>query len=297
MKLYREITPLQQKEVFGIFDYPDASFDYPLHSHPEYEINLVRNGAGNRIVGDKVEKYRDTDLVLLGPNLSHSWDNADIDKNTCPHTAVIFIQFEEHLLDNLLTKEDFYPIKVMLQYAHRGIEFLGETKAIAIDKMQALHKLSGFDATIAFFQFLHFLSHSKDKRLIASPGYSSQITLKQSIRLDEVYLFIQENFHRPISLEEVAQVANMSTSAFSHYFKRSTNRNFSAFLRDIRLGHASRLLTTTQLNISEIAFQCGYSNLSNFNRLFKKYKEMTPFAYRKQVDYTIKDFEERFVEE
>jgi len=295
MKLYREITPLQSKDFFGIYHYPKATFDYPLHSHPEYEINLVMNGAGNRVVGDKVDKYEEVDLALLGPNLTHCWDNVDADKHNYPVASVIFIQFEEHLFDHLLTKEVFLPIKTMLQYSTRGIEFTGVTRTKAMKRLKAMLKQDTFEASLSFLKLLQFLATSEEKRLIASPGYATKIIPKESKRIDEVYAFIQDNFHKPIKVEEVATLANMSVSAFSHYFKKSTNRSFIRFLTEVRLGHACQLLTTTQMDISEIAFQTGYANLSNFNRLFKKYKGCTPLQFRNKIDYNFPSTSERYL--
>ncbi len=297
MKLYREITPLQSNDFFGIYHYPEATFDYPLHSHPEYEITLQMNSAGNRVIGDKIDKYENIDLALIGPNLTHSWDNVDADKKKYPVASVIFIHFEEHLFDHLLTKEVFLPIKMMLQYATRGIVFKGKTRAKAAKQMKAMLKQSLFEASISFLKLLQLLATSDEKRLIASPGHATKIVPKESKRIEEVYSFIQDNFHKPIKVEAAAELANMSVSAFSHYFKKSTNRSFIRFLTEVRLGHACQLLTTTQLDISEIAFQTGYSNLSNFNRLFKKYKDCTPIQYRNKIDYNFPSSSERYLSE
>ena len=297
MKIYREITPLQPQDVFSIYHNPDSFFGYPLHSHPEYEINMISKGKGTRIIGDKVDKYEDTDLALLGPNLHHYWDNSEVDKNIFPTTAVTFIQFEEHLFGNFLHKADFQPIRLMLQYAARGIEFYGQTKIDAMEQMQHLTRLEGFEATLQFLKFLHFLATSEEKRLIASAGYSTKIITKESRRMDEVYQYILQNFHKKMPIKEVAAIANMSESAFSHFFKKSTNRSYMLFVTEIRLRQACQLLTASQLNISEIAFKCGYSNLSNFNRLFKKYKGCTAIEYRNKMEYSVSDFEDRFVEE
>ena len=283
MKLYRQIVPLQPKDFFRIHHYPNATLDGPLHSHPVYEINLVINGAGNRIVGDEVDKYENIDLTLLGPNLKHYWDNVDADKHNNLVASVIIIQFEEHLFDYLFSKEAFLSIKTMLQYAKRGIEFTGATRIKAMNRLKNMLQLKPFEASIAFLKLLQLLATSNEKRLIASVGYATKIIPKAHTRLDKVYAFIQDNFNKPIKAEEVAKLANMSTSAFSHYFKKATNKSFIQFLTEVRLGHVCQLLITTQLNISEIAFQTGYSNLSNFNRLFKKYKGCSPIQFRNKI--------------
>jgi len=283
MKLYRQITVVQPKDFFRICHYPKVTFDYPAHSHPAYEINLVMNGSGNRLVGGEVDKYEKIDLTLLGPNLIHCWDNVDADKHKYPVASIIIIQFEENLLDYLFTKEAFLPIKTMLQYAKRGIEFTGATRTKAMNQLKTMLNLEPFEASISFLRLLQLLAISDEKRLITSSGYTTKIIPKECTRIDEVYAFIKDNFHKPIKAEEAAKLANMSTSAFSHYFKKSTNKSFMRFLTEVRLGHVCQLLTTTQLHINEIAFQTGYSNISNFNRLFKKYKGCTPIQFRNKI--------------
>ena len=254
-----------------------------IRDSPVYEINLVINGAGNRIIGDKVDKYEQIDLTLLGPNLEHYWDNVDADKHNQLTASVIIIQFEAHLFDSLFSKEGFLSIKTMLQYAKRGIEFTGATRMKAMNQLKNMLQLKPFEASISFLKLLQLLATSNEKRLIASIRYATKIIPKAHTRLDKVYAFIQDNFHKPIKAEEVAKIANMSTSTFSHYFKKATKKSFTRFLMDVRLGHVCQLLTTTQLSISEIAFQTGYSNLSNFNRLFKKYKGCSPIQFRNKI--------------
>ncbi|MEM6319107.1 MAG: AraC family transcriptional regulator, partial [Bacteroidota bacterium] len=267
MKIYREITLVNPQEVFGLFNHPKATFDYPLHNHPEYEINLIMRASGSRIVGDKVEKYKDCDLVLLGPYLNHTWDGDDTDLKKYPTTHTIVLQFEETLFDSeLFSKSVFYPIKTMLAYSVRGIEFSGKTRVIVMKKLLQLVEKTGFEAVLSFLEILQIMATSEENRLIASAGYSSKIMSPESKRMDVVYAFILENFRKKITAQQVANIINMSESAFSHFFKKSTNRSFSKFLTDTRLGEACKLLLETQHSVSEICFQCGYTNLSNFNR-------------------------------
>lgn len=295
MKIYREITPLKPQDVFGLFNYPEAEFDYPLHNHPEYEINLIMRASGTRIVGDKVEKYQDWDLVLLGPYLNHTWDGSDTNKQQYPTTHTIVLQFEEHLFQTaLLSKEAFQSIKRMLDFSVRGIEFYGETRTKATDKLMRLTELQGFEAAICFLEILQYLSISEENRLIASAGFAAKNKVPGSAKIDKVYDYLRKNYQNKISIKQVADIANMSESAFSHFFKKSTNRNFTTFLMELRLGEACRRLLNTQESVSEICFNCGYTNLSNFNRLFKKYKGMTPVAFRQQVSYHQSTIAKRF---
>jgi len=267
-----------------------------LHNHPEYEINLVMKASGNRIIGDKMEKYHDFDMVLLGPYLNHAWDGADTDKQKYPKTHTVVLQFGEKLFQNsFLSKRVFQPIKTMLDYSVRGIEFCGVTRKRVTDKMLKLVDMDEFEGAITFLKILQILATSKENRFISSAGYSSKISSPENKRMDRVYEFIMNNYQKKITLHQVANMVNMSDSAFSHFFKKSTKRSFSKFLTDARLTHACKQLLETQDSVSEICFQCGYTNLSNFNRLFKKYKGMTPVAYRQQIRYELPVVAKRFV--
>lgn len=296
MKIYREIIPIMSKDVFGIFNCPKAIFEYPLHNHPEYEINLILKASGNRTVGDKVEKYEDCDLVLLGPYLNHCWDISDTDKIKYPNTHNIVIQFEENLFQNsILSKDTFQDINMMLNYSLRGIVFFGETRNQAIQKILQLVDLEPFERTIKILELLQMLATSKENRLISRTPASSKINSPESKKMNKVYNFIMANYHKKITAPQVAGMINMSESAFSHFFKKSTNKSFTKFLTEIRLSKVCIKLIGTQDTVSEICYQCGYTNLSNFNRLFKKYKGMTPLRYRQQAKYNVSNLDKKYI--
>jgi len=292
MTVIQEIPPIQSKDFFKIVRTTDSKIGDQLHFHRAYEISLVVGGSGKRIIGDKIDTYQDSDMVLLGPNLKHRWDIT----SSCQVSTNInrtIIHFTEDSLSPLIAKEVFYPIKIMLQHASRGVEFLGNTKEKAAQIIQNISITNTFEASLEFLKVLHLLATTKEKRFIASPGYSSKIIPQINQRIDKVYEYIQHNFHQPITVKEVAKLANMSTSAFSHYFKKSTNQSFIRFLTEVRLGKACELLCSTSLGISEIANKTGYANISNFNRLFKKYKGCTPIEFRNKITYSIMDYKEQ----
>ncbi len=281
MQVYREITPVTEEDFFFIQHHYKPDFDYPIHVHPEYELNLVLNCEGERIIGDSVEPFGPIDLVLIGPNVHHSWESSPASQTE--NAKVITIQFREDLFgETMLRTKSMHCIRKMLSESKRGIVFSGKTLAVAIEKLEALSKLpSDFQSTILFMELLNFLALSQEQRMLISEGFNQRTISIHSKRIDRVHNFLKDNFTRPISLGEVAELANMSESAFSHFFKRSTNKSFTQFLIDLRLGHAARLLLETQENISQICYACGFNNVSNFNRLFKKHKGTTPQDYRK----------------
>jgi AraC-like DNA-binding protein len=286
MRIYREITPVREDDVFIIRDYHNPKFEYPIHNHPELELNLVINCAGNRIVGDSVAKYSLKDLVLIGSDVYHRWDDDDLDYDNRPGPPlVITIQFDKNLFDaKMLSKKAFYAIRLLLDQSVRGIQFHGETLEQSIELLQTIVQAGEFEKVLGFLQLMQLLATSKERSFLASTGFSSKPEHSKSQRINDVYEYILNNFNKKIGLKDVAAIANMSDSAFSHFFKKSTNKSFTQFVIDLRIGHACKLLLESQDTISQICYNCGFSNVSNFNRLFKKNKGLSPYNYRKQFD-------------
>lgn len=283
MKIYREITPVTSSDVFVLLDSINKGFDYPIHNHPEYELNLVMGASGKRIVGDSTRKYHQSDLALIGPYLFHKWDNS-IRKGTIDEPCrVITIQFDMHLFESqFLLKQPFHQIRALLKSSYRGIQFKGKTFEKARDLMIRLADASGIERVTLFLQLLDFLSKSVEIEYLASEGFDITSLQTSSTRLHAAYQYLIKNFTRQsLNIEEVASKVNLSGSAFSHFFKKCTNKNFTRFLIDMRLGYACKLLVSSDDLISQICFQSGFNNVSNFNRLFKKYHHCSPYEFRK----------------
>jgi AraC-like DNA-binding protein len=281
MKVYREITPLQHSDIFVVLDSFNNSFDYPIHNHPELELNLVIGSSGARIVGDSSERYVHQDLVLTGPYLFHKWDGDE----EHGHSRVITVQFRMDLFNSqFFEKSRFSKIRRLLLDASRGIHFFGKTFEEAARLMIELTEDGGFLNVVNFLQLLNLLACSKERNYLASEGFSPQATPSKGNRIQIAYAYILKNFRKKdIRIGGVAEQLNMSVSAFSHFFKKYTNKSFRQFLIDVRLGHACRLLLDTDQDVKEICFDSGFNNLANFNRLFKKYRSCTPLAFRRRA--------------
>lgn len=273
----REITPIKPDDFFIILNHKNAKFDFPVHYHPEYELNLVLNSSGKRIVGDSLADYQERDLVLIGPNTYHAWKGDPAYKNC----RVVTIQFHEDLFsESFLNKKLMGPIKEMLDRSKRGIEFAEATQDYVIPKILDLTQTTGFDSFLAFLSLLFDLSISRDQKVLCSPTFQNERDTQKSRRIQKVVDHIHSHYMDDIKLPEVSAMINMSETAFSHFFKKRTHKSFSDYLIDIRIGHASRSLLETNKNISEICYECGFNNLSNFNRIFKKKKNCTPSQFR-----------------
>lgn len=288
MKIYREITPLNNKDAFVLSNYDNPTFDYPLHNHKEYELCLTLNCKGNRIVGDSVTKYSRKDLVLIGPYVYHRWDNSDMPEGLGKNSRTIVVQFDNELFESsLLQKEAFYPIKKMLLRSTRGIHFDEEIVDHVADRLLKLEHMDGFQGIIEFLSLLNFLATNSNQQLLTSTSFNAKPEELGNKRISDVYEFIMNNYTQRIKVTQASEIANMSESAFSHFFKKCTKKSFTQFVVELRIGLACKLLMETQDTISQICFNCGFNNISNFNRLFKKYKKTTPLQYRQKVEMVL----------
>lgn len=274
----REITPLTEEDFFIVLNNYHAKFDFPVHYHPEYELNLVFNSKGKRIIGDSIQDYHNMDMVLIGPNTPHAWTG----ENDHDDVRVITIQFQKDVLsDATLNRKLMAPIREMLAKSYRGIAFSQTTIFDLQKRIVQLSDKSGFDSFIELLSILYDLSISRNQKLLSSSSYVNKYEDTKSRRIKKVTDYIYENYSHSIKLKEVADLINMSETAFSHFFKKRTHRSFSDFVNDVRVGNAARLVVESEKSMAEIGYECGFNNLSNFNRIFKKKKGCTPSEFKK----------------
>jgi AraC-like DNA-binding protein len=286
-ELLREITPLTQNDCFTLFKRIKSDFDFPLHYHEEYELNLIINAKGaRRIVGDNTEEIDDLELVLVGSNLQHSWFN---NKCTSKEITEVTIQFHKTLFDDkFLRRNQLSFIRVMLEKSASGILFSKDTTQQLAPRIIELNQKHGFDSILELMSILHDLSISRNMKILSSSTFtnSGDQFNYNSRRIEKTMDYVNRNFDKPITLGEVAKLANMSEVSFSRFFKQRTSNTFIDSLTEIRLGHATRKLIDTTISIAEVANQCGFNNISNFNRTFKKREKCTPKEFRESFSGT-----------
>lgn len=274
-----EITPLTPGDCFTIFSRIKQKFDFPLHYHDEYELNLIINAPGaKRIVGGHLEVIDDLELVLVGPNLYHAWMT-----HQCQSEAIteITIQFHHDLFDEkLLRRNQLSFVKSMLDRSQRGVAFSRETIQAIKERIISLNQKSGFDSVLELMSILHDLSISRNIKTLSEPFFSNEKPTYNSRRIEKVFEYMNANYSKHITLAEVSKIANMPEASFSRFIKKRTNKTFIDSLNEIRLGHASRMLIDTTYTVAEIAYKCGFNNISNFNRLFKRKKLCIPKEFR-----------------
>jgi AraC-like DNA-binding protein len=276
-RIIREIAPLSKDDFFIIMNHTDAKFDFPVHFHPEYELNLVLNASGKRIIGDSILDFDTPDLVLVGPNTPHAWTGDS--KNA----QVVTIQFHPDFpSEQFLSKKVAKPIQELLEQSSLGVKFSDQTTKEVSERIMKLSTMNGFDSVLEMMSLLYDLANSRNRTSLSSPAYVKQYDTSKSRRIKLVNKYLIENLHQVIKINEVAELVNMSPSAFSHFFKKRTQRSFTEYLTEIRIGAAARMLIDSEKNISEICYDCGFNNVSNFNRSFKTQKGCTPSEFRTQ---------------
>lgn len=293
-----EITLLRENELLHLETRHKKHFDYPLHKHTEIELNYIRHYHGlRRVIGDSVEDCKgDRELVLVGPGLEHRWEE---NENFEPRdTYEVTIQFSAELFDGGPFKNsNFNGIVQMMRSCRQGISFGPKAISQAEPILEEMSQLEpGFHRFQKLMLLLYELSRTEDYRLLATESFSRQHTINDNQRIEAVVNYIQAHHTEPIRLEKLAEIAYMSPTAFSHFFRLRTHKSVSDYIIDERIGHAIRLLVDRNKNILEICYECGFQNVSNFNRQFLKRRNCTPSAYRaayqksKAVQQAAKDY-------
>ena len=278
-EIQQEIVPITQDDLFVIKNHPNAKFDYPIHCHPEYEINLVMNTSGIRVVGDDEEAFDELDLVMTGPFVPHVW------KSELVTNHVITIQFSSDLLSfQMINKRLFMPIRRLLIDSMQGLHFYGPEAERIRNEIVEITRMQGFQTATKFLNILNLLAYAPRRKLVSNMYESENlVNSSKSRRITKACKYIEENISQKISLSDVAMLVNMSDSAFSHFFKKKTGISFITYVNNLRVAKACDLLASTSLSASEICYDCGFNNKSNFIRIFTKRKNMTPIEYRNHI--------------
>lgn len=258
---------------------------YPLHYHAENELMFVHKSYGTRFVGDSIQEFQDGDLVLLGSQLPHYWkfDQKFRGKDPPYRAKATVIHFPENFFATQVEEyPEFAAIKQLLRQARRGVHFGPETAQLLEAQVLELHGLSNFEQMICFLKILQQLAKSIDYNLLASEGYQPEFQDIQEERLRKVMKYLNYHYKNKVSLEDVAEIARLHPTAFCRFFKEKTSRTLTEFITEIRIGHACRLLTHSDKSVSQICYECGFNNLANFNRKFKRLTKYTPSQYQQQ---------------
>ncbi len=275
MRASYEKIPVNNDASFLVRRIQTQYFDAPLHFHPEYELTLIINGNGKRFVGDSVENFESGDLVLLGSNLPHFWRS---DKPSETISEAIVVQFSTDFVQNILGKlPECKSIISMLVAAKSGIKF----NTLLAPLLEKLMAEKGLKRLTILIELLEIFSQSTDYQLLASEYFNIKPDYAENERMRKILEFMLDNFQDEVSINDVADLANLTVPSFCRYFKARTQKTYVDYLHEIRVSHARKLLIDNELSISQIGLECGFQNLSNFHRIFKKQVGITPLTYRK----------------
>jgi YesN/AraC family two-component response regulator len=252
------------------------------HFHPEYEITLNTKSNGTRIVGDSIELFDQYDLVLIGSNIPHSW-NYYRKKTSNPEEQGIMLHFKlSSLGEALLSQHELHPVKHLLIDSERGIVFSVEDAKKAEVYLVNMVRNKGIDKMINFFNVLKILCSSEKKTVLCSENYKQAFDERGNKKMTDIYNYVRENFSKPITLEKASRITHMGPFAFSRYFKKNCGAGFIEYLNRVRMNKACHLLRETEYQVHDIAAQCGFSSISNFNKQFRKTEGLAPRDYRAQ---------------
>jgi AraC-like DNA-binding protein len=250
------------------------------HFHPEYEVMLNTESNGTRIVGDSVEIFDHYDLVLIGGNIPHCW-NYYRNEISNPKDRGIMLHFKlSSLGEALLSQHELHSVRKLLMDSERGILFsVEDAKKTESHLVNMVHN-KGIEKMISFFSVLKIMCSSDKRSLLCTENYKRAFDERGNKKMTDIFDYVRENYSKPITLEKVSRMVYMSPFAFSRYFKKYAGSGFVEYLNKVRMNKAGHLLRETEYQVHEIASQCGFSSISNFNKQFRRTEGLAPRDYR-----------------
>ncbi len=277
-----EKTPQSQWESFHCEVVNGDSYNAAWHFHPEYQITLVIKSCGYRLVGDNITPLHAGDLVLVGSNLPHVWQQ-ERESRTDPAHAVhaVIVRFLETFAGrDFLDIPEMKEVRRLLQRSGRGLRATGTTRQAVAEKMRRLPEATGLDRISGLLSILNALARSNELKPVASAGFVPVLNGSDQDRMQRVCDYIHAHLEEPIERASVAREAHLSQGAFSRFFKLRTGKTLPGYINELRVGRACRLLAENETRITDIALECGFANLANFNRRFLEITGLTPRNYR-----------------
>lgn len=278
MKIQLEQIRTDEKSSFRLLHNPRLNDLFYWHFHPEFELVYIEGANGTRHVGDHISKFEESDLVLIGSNIPHL--NFDYGIQTDYNKEVLHVSpnFKNTVFNEIPELTELFKLFEMSQH---GIAFAGETKKEVGKLLQKLYLLPPFEQFLQVLHIFEILASSEEYMLLHEKPVVTKYNQKQQHRLRNIYAFIDENYHRKITVNEVAALSNLGKEAFCRYFKKATGNSFIGFLNQYRVSQAKRLLLAGK-NVGETCYDCGFESLSYFNRTFKKVANENPSQFKKR---------------
>lgn len=280
-----EKVTLQQEQSFALKEDILPHIEIGWHWHPEYELVLLAESYGKKVVGDYVGDFQAGEVLLIAPQVPHYMRNdpafyqGDPDK----YCRAVVVHFQEDFLGPaFFGQPEMAPLRQLLQRSQRGLQIHGPTREVIASRLENMLQQQGFDRILTLLQALQIMAASNDLQPLTSLGYARPPLSRDASRIDRVFDFIFQHYTEDLSLNRVAKEAHLSPSAFCKFFKKHTGKTFSQALNEIRIGHACQLLQAPNCTVTEACYQSGYQHLSYFHRQFKAITGYAPRAYKRQ---------------
>ena len=273
------VTDAAESFLWRLDDYPWARNVWNIH--PEYEIHLVRNASGVALVGDGIERFEPGYLAMVGSGLPHDWVTPVVAGERIVGRDIV-LQFDPaRIREAATTFPELVELEPLLHLALRGLAFHGETRRVGAECLEAMGQVRGLERLILLMRLLQLMASRNEYRVLSSPGFSPTRNNEAQGAMQQVLTHLVENFTQDIRLPDLARQLGMSEWAFSRFFKKNTGNSFTDYLTTLRIGFACKLLADTTRPVTDVCFEAGYANVSNFNRVFRAQRGMTPSAYRR----------------
>jgi AraC-like DNA-binding protein len=270
-----------ENSSLGVFLYDRPSFERGWHYHPEAELTLILESSGRRFVGDHIGNFEAGDLVLLGPNLPHTWRNESGSLSREARARSIYVHFRTAWLDEATDlRHELHEIRRLLARASRGLRFTGAERELVVPEMKRLLELSGLRCWLVFVELLQGLAESGGGEALSSAGFAPVLDDLACERIRRIHQHVYQHFRSGITHQDLACLAGLSPAALSKFFRRTTGRTLTEFINEVRVGAAARRLMDSTENISEIAYASGFESLANFNSTFRRLKQVNPSRFR-----------------
>jgi len=282
---YEQIA-LNPNESFYIGVFQDNLEKSTWHYHHKMELTFVTEGKGKRIVGDSIEDFGPGDLIFIGAKMPHVWIAEENEFGSASSRSLesVYLQFGQDILpEEILRLPELQYVKKAIGLSERGVHIKGETLNEVSRLMLELPYIDNFERMIYFYQIMNAIGKSSSNVLLASEDYVNRRFKPSNGRIDKVHEYLMSNFHEEINLEQIAQTVNMASGSLCRFFKSETGMTIFDYLNKIKVDNACSLLLNKDLSVADIAFDCGFNNLSHFNKQFKKITHTTPGQYRKQL--------------
>lgn len=278
-----ENTPQRQWESFHCEVVRGRSYGAQWHFHPEHQLTLVLRSHGHRVVGDNITPLTSGDLVLVGGNVPHVWHQDEGDKAAKDGVHAIVVRFRDDFLGHdFLQTPEMEPVRALLKRAARGLQVQGKTRQTVAARVEKMASSEGLQRVIALLAILEELSRSKDLKPVSSPGFRPELGAEDQGRMGRVFEHIHQHLTEDISRDAVAARASLSPGAFSRFFKTRTGKTLPQYVNELRVGRACSRLAETDDKVADIALDCGFQNLANFNRQFHRLMDASPREYRQR---------------